>query len=116
MAEKRKTPRIAPFVVPCRVVDRGHRLSGYLTDLSAQGARVSCGATAPEEGSSVVLEVRLGSGTRHSRLDAEVKWVRSEGGGTGHVFGLTFAKVSPEQQRMLESVVEEFRRRAAELL
>ena len=41
--DKRRTPRIQPFVAPCRILeDPGPRpLAGYLTDLSTRGAQVS---------------------------------------------------------------------------
>lgn len=113
--EKRRTPRIQPFVAPCRLVLHGARVPAYLTDLSTLGARVTCeGVEPPMPGTSVTIEVRFGREVRHSRLTAEVKWVRT-GPGATCVFGLTFTGVSPEQQRRLESIVEEFRRRAEQL-
>ena len=42
MTEQRKTPRIHPFVAPCRVVSESRAVAGYLTDLSEAGARVTC--------------------------------------------------------------------------
>jgi hypothetical protein len=112
-SEKRRTPRIQPYVAPCRVATGERRLRGYLADLSSAGARVSCDGPAPAVGARVVLEVRFGSQVRHSRLPAEVKWVRAdEEVGGRHVFGLTFSGVGAEEQRVLDSVVDEFRRRA----
>ena len=116
MAEKRRTPRIQPYVARCGVVAGERRLAGYLADLSPRGARVSCEAPPPVPGEAVVLEVRFGRQPRYSRLPAEVKWVKASAeGALGHTFGLTFTGVTPEEQRVLESVVEEFHRRAAQL-
>ena len=113
MSEKRVTPRIQPYVAPCRVLSGERRIPGYLADLSVRGARVACDTVAPEVGAAVVLEVRFGRQVRHSRLAAEVKWAKPSE--TGHVFGLTFTSVTPQEQLILESVVDEFRRRAAQI-
>ncbi len=108
--EKRKTPRIGPWVAPCIVVDGERRLSAYFTDLSVQGARVSTEEAPPALHARVVVEVRLGRAADASRVPAQVKWVRPRAKGCD--FGLTFTGVKPELQRMLEGVVEEFRRLA----
>jgi hypothetical protein len=115
-AEKRRTPRIQPYVAPCRVLEGTRRLTGYLADLGYHGARVHCQVPPPAAGAAVVLEVRLRRGASRSRLPGEVKWVRARSGEAGgHMFGVTFNGLTAEQQRVVESVVEEFRRRAAEL-
>jgi hypothetical protein len=116
-SDKRRAPRIQPYVAPCRVLEGTRRLTGYLADLGYQGARVHCEAPPPAVGAAVILEVRLGRRTSpRSRLLGEVKWVRARGGqAAGHMFGVTFKELTSEQQRAVESVVEEFRRRAAEL-
>jgi hypothetical protein len=116
--DKRRTPRIQPFVVPCRVLEEpGPRaLAGYLTDLSPRGAQVSTQGLPPTPEAAVVLEVRLGSEpTAATRLPARVKWVRAAEHGDWHAFGLTFEAISAAEQTLLESVVEDFRRRAAQL-
>lgn len=113
-SEKRQTPRIRPFVASCNVVDKERRVSGYLTELSPDGARIQCSEEPPPPGSPVVLEVRLGRRMVRSRLAASVKWVGEVAGG-GWVFGLTFGEIGSEERDLLEAVVEEFRRRAAEL-
>jgi c-di-GMP-binding flagellar brake protein YcgR len=110
-SEKRRTPRIQPYVAPCRVATAERRLRGYLADLSPAGARVSCDGPAPAPGTRVELEVRLGAQLRQFRLPAEVKWIRADAEGR-HVFGLTFGDVGADARAALESVVEEFRRRA----
>ena len=115
--DKRQTPRIQPFVAPCRVLQEpGPRpLPGYLTDLSPRGAQVSTQGLPPPPEALVVLEVRFGSDPAATQLPARVKWVRGAEHGDWHAFGLTFDAISAAEQRMLESVVEEFRRRAAQL-
>ena len=112
--DKRRTPRIQPFVAPCRVLEEpGPRpLAGYLTDLSTRGAQVSTQGLPPVPETAVVLEVRLGSEAAARRLPARVRWVRAAEHGDWHSFGLTFEAVSTAEQRLLEAVVEEFRRRA----
>jgi len=115
-SEKRKVGRIQPFVVSCRVLDEGRVLTGYLMELSTGGARVSCEDEPPALGSAMVLEVRLGKEVPQSRVTVEVKWVRlrSDPGGH-HTFGVDFRGVSPEEEKVIKSIVEEFKRRAAEL-
>ena len=115
-AEKRKTPRISPFVAPCRILDGDRRLAGYLTDLSSGGARVICQTRPPAQGAAVVLEVRFTHNTRYCRFRAEVRWTRPrEGPAQGNAFGLTFTGATPEERELLEAVVHEFQRRAREL-
>jgi hypothetical protein len=118
MAEdKRRTPRIQPFVASCRVLeDPGPRpLSGYLTDLSPRGAQVSTQGLPPTPEAAVILEVRLGNDAAPSRLPARVRWVRPAEHGDWHAFGLTFETLSAAELARLESVVQDFRRRAAQL-
>ena len=116
-SDKRQTPRIQPFVVPCRLLEEpGPRVvAGYLTDLSPRGAQVSTQGLPPAPEASVVLEVRLRSQPAATRLPARVKWVRAAEHGDWHAFGLTFEALSAAEQHVLESVVEDFRRRAAQL-
>jgi hypothetical protein len=102
-------------VAPCRVLDGARRVTGYLADLGYRGARVHCQAAPPAVGAAVILEVRLRRAAGRSRLLGEVKWVRARGQAGGHLFGLTFQELTAEQQRVVESVVEDFRRRADEL-
>ena len=111
--DKRRTPRIQPFVASCRVVEGSRRLPGYLTDLSIAGARVTSEREPPAPGTRVVLEVRFRRQIAHSRVSAEIKWARA--GSDGFACGLTFSGASEAERRVLEGVVEEFRRRAAEL-
>lgn len=114
--EKRKTPRVRPFIVPCRVTATGRQIDGYVTDISARGARVSTDAEVPDAGVSVRIEVRIGRRDSVGSIDGKVKWVRpSEGRGQWHSFGITFVGLSPELAAAIEAVVEDFRRRAAQL-
>lgn len=112
--EKRRTPRIQPFVVPCRIVMGAHRLSAYVTDLGLGGGRVHCDGEAPDPGTLVTLEVRIGRRVAHSRIPAVVKWAKRAPRG-GHDFGLTFEGLPAEDGKALQAVVDEFHRRAAQL-
>ena len=115
--DQRLTPRIQPFVAPCRLLDGERRIPGYLSDLSPRGARVSCDEEPPAVGASVVLEVRFGREALYSRLPADVEWVQPGlEPSSPPDLGLSFKDTSPEDQRVLEAVVEEFRRRADQLL
>ncbi len=111
--DKRKTPRIQPYVASCRLVEGSRRLPGYLTDLSVAGASVHCEREPPAPGTAIVIEVRFGRRVAYSRLSAEVKWARA--GTDGFACGVTFSGATEAERRELEGVVEEFRRRAAEL-
>ena len=112
--EKRKAPRIQPYVAPCRLVHAGRRLAGYVVELSLLGARVSCDVAPPDVAEQVVLEVRFSRQAVFSPLSAEVKWTRPpDAEGSTHLVGLIFRDVSAEQQRTLDRVLDEFRRRAA---
>ena len=108
--EKRKTPRIRPWVAPCVVVDGARRLPAYFTDLSVRGARLSTEVPPPAAHARVVVEARLGRAVSPSRLPGQVKWVKPAE--KGHEFGITFVGITSELQRSLEGVVADFRRLA----
>jgi hypothetical protein len=114
--DKRTTTRVRPFIVPCRVTAAGRQIQGYVTELSARGARLSTEAEVPDAGLSVSLEVRIGPRDAVGTIDGQVKWVRrADGCGQWHTFGVTFVGLSPELAAAIEGVVENFRRRAAQL-
>jgi hypothetical protein len=111
--EQRKTERIQPFVAPCRIVAGPRAFSAYLTDLSAAGARVHCEAEPPAVGTAVVLEIRITRRPPRSRITGHVEWVKPAE--RASLFGLSFANVAADQQRALDGLVADFRRRATEI-
>jgi hypothetical protein len=114
--EKRREPRIQPYVAPCRVLDKARRVSGYVMDLSPTGSRISVESEPPAPGSSVVIEVRFSRSSPHSLLPGQVRWVKGpDGPNNTFTFGMTFEGLNPEQQQVLSAVVEEFRKRADDL-
>jgi hypothetical protein len=113
--EKRRTPRIQPFVAPCHVVAGERRHSAYLTDLSLEGAQVACDASPPALEDWVTLEVRLPRQAERTSLRGRVKWVQAAEGRKGHAFGITFDGMTPAGQSAVAEVLAEFRRLAAEL-
>lgn len=114
LTEKRQVPRIEPFVVPCRLVQRARRCAAYLTDLSARGARLFVDGATPAVGASVALELRIGRQAARSRLRGLVKWTRPRAAG-GHEFGVTWSGLKARDRTALLTVIEEFRRRAAQI-
>ena len=114
LTDKREVPRIEPFVVPCQLVQRVRRRAAYVTDLGARGARVSVDGPTPAVGASVTIELRIGRQAARSRLRGLVKWVRAREGG-GHEFGLTWSGLKARERHALLTVIEEFRRRAAQI-
>jgi hypothetical protein len=113
-AGKRGTQRIQPFVVPCRYVVGETRFPGFLTDLSERGGRVHTEAEPPAVGTSLAVEARLGRQATHRRLPATVRWIRPVPRG-GFLFGMSFDGVGPEEQKILDGVVDDFRRRASSI-
>jgi hypothetical protein len=112
--EKRRTPRIQPFVAPCRYVLGERRLPGFLTDISRAGGRIQTEAAPPAVGALVTVEARLGRQALPVRLPATVRWVGSSPRG-GSVFGVSFDGIGPDERAVLEGVVGEFERRAASI-
>jgi hypothetical protein len=112
--EKRKTPRMQPYIVPCLLLEGEEGRAGYLTDLSSRGGRAVCEGGVPAAGASVVLEFRIGRQVESSRIKAEVKWVKGSVRGMRAV-GLRFERIPPAERKALEALVEGFRRRAAEI-
>ena len=113
--EKRRTPRVQPFVAPCHVVAAERRISAYLTDLSLDGARVACDAEAPALEEWVSLEVRLPRQSERSSLRGRVKWVQPAESRKGHTFGVTFEGMSDAGLAAVSAILALFRRLAAEL-
>ena len=112
--EKRRTKRIQPYVAPCRYVLAGKRIPGFLTELSVRGSRVHTEAEPPAVGAVLIVEARLGRQATHVRLPAIVRWTRPVARG-GFLSGVSFEGIGPEEQRVVEGVVDEFRRRAASI-
>lgn len=113
--EKRQNPRIQPFVAACRYVLEELRTPGFLTDLSRAGARIHADVEGPEKGTAITVEVRMGQMATHVRLPATVRWSQPSDRG-GFVFGVSFDGIGPEEQKILDGVIQEFRRRAAQLV
>ncbi len=115
--DKRRTGRIEPYLASCRVIVGRRRLHGYVTNLSPRGARVYCDERPPRIGQKVSLEIRFKERTRATRVPAEARWVRIAADLTGlHSFGASFKGIGPQARKLVESVLQEFRRRAALLL
>lgn len=114
--EKRETPRIQPFVVPARILDGDRRLSGYVTDLSPRGARVTSEGEPPAVGHVIVLEIRFARRQGKARLSGRVQWSRPLlHPAKGHDFGVTFEGLQRREQELLEAVVKDFHKQAEQL-
>lgn len=113
-AEKRQTQRIHPFVAPCRYVLGDRRLPGFLTDISERGGRIHTEADPPAAGTTLTIEARLGRQAVPVRIPATVRWAGPAPRG-GSMFGVSFDGMGPDEQKVVEGVVEEFRRRAASI-
>jgi len=113
--EKRQAQRIQPFVSPCRYVLGEERHAGFLTDISERGGRVHTEAEPPAVGTSLTIEVRLGRPATLVRVPATVRWARPVSRG-GFLFGTSFDGIGPEERKIVEGVVDEFRRRAASIV
>jgi hypothetical protein len=114
MGKQRQTERIQPFVAACRYVVEDQRFPGFLMNLSSTGARIHSDSEGPPVSRSITVEVRMGRQATHVRLPATVRWGQPSSRG-GFVFGVSFDGIAGEEQRILEGVIEEFRRRAAQL-
>jgi hypothetical protein len=112
--KKRQTERIQPFVAPCRYVLGGQRFPGFLTDLSERGGRIHTEAALPAVGATLALEARLGRQATHVNIPATVRWGHAAPRG-GFLFGVSFDNIGSEEQKVLDGVVAEFRRRAASI-
>ena len=112
--EKRQTQRIQPFVAPCRYVLGEARHSGFLTDISVLGGRIHTEVEPPGVGTVLTVEARLGRSATHVRLPATVRWSRPAPRG-GFLFGVSFDGIGPQEQGVVDGVVDEFRRRAASI-
>jgi Tfp pilus assembly protein PilZ len=112
--EKRSTPRVQPFVVQCSVSAGDLQHSAYLTELSVDGARVVSTKDPPDAGTPLVLDIRFSRRIDPVRVPAKVVWVEPRSGPRGTaVFGVSFDGISAEDRRLLDTVLGEFRRKAA---
>jgi hypothetical protein len=115
-AEKRRTVRIQPFVVPCLLRHGTRSIRGYLLDLSPRGAQVVSEERIPRVGSKVRVEARLAPTVARALLPGEVKWVKAASGRiAGKVCGVTFGRISGAQRKTLDFALGEFQRRAAQI-
>jgi hypothetical protein len=113
--EKRSVRRIEPLVASCRVRYRGRPIAAHLVDLSSRGARIASEEALPKVGSRVMIEARFGT-LPPTQLPGEVKWVKDAATpASGQLCGVTFRRMTGEQQLALEYVLYEFKRRAAQL-
>jgi len=112
--DKRQTQRIQPFVATCRYVLGEERIPAFLTDISKGGGRVRTEAQPPAVGTVLTVEARLGRQSTHVRLPATVRWVRPAPR-AGFLFGVSFDGIGPDEQRVVDGVVDEFHRRAASI-
>ena len=111
---KREAQRIQPFVAPCRYVLAEKRIPGFLTDISERGGRVHTEVEPPAVGTVLTVEARLGRQSTHVRLPATVRWVRPGPRGA-FLFGVSFDGIGTDEQKVVDGVLDEFRRRAASI-
>ncbi len=111
---ERQTLRIQPFVAPCRYVVGESRVPGFLTDISTGGCRVQTDVDPPAKGVALAIEVRLAGKPTHLRIPGTVRWARTSPRG-GFVFGVSFEGIGADEQRVVDDIVEAFRRRAASI-
>ncbi len=113
--DQRRTPRVQPYVVPCRLtLADGRHIGGHVTDLSSRGAQLAADGEPPGEGSRMSIEIHLRRSALWPRATAEVKWIRPAAQvDAPFTCGVTFVDVAPEAQALIEAALDEFRRRAA---
>ena len=111
---ERQAVRIQPFVAPCRYAVADSRVPGFLTDISTRGCRVQTDVEPPVKGTVLAIEVRLAGKPTHLRIPGKVRWGRASPRG-GFVFGVSFEGIGPDEQRVVDDIVEAFRRRAASI-
>jgi hypothetical protein len=109
--QRRQAERIQPFVVPCRYAVGESRVPGFLTNISTLGALVHTDTEPPAAGAAILLEVRLRALPTHVSIRATIRWTQPHERG-GHVFGCRFDSVGEDEQKVLDEVVADFRRRA----
>ncbi len=115
--EKRRAARIQPFVMRCVYVHEGRRVSGYLVDLSAHGARLSLADEPPELGQEITVELRFKGQVARTRLRAQIKWTRGDRQDAGRFLaGLRFVALGEGERRVLAQVLDEYQRKAALLV
>jgi hypothetical protein len=112
---RRRSQRIKPFVAPCRYVLGDERIAGFLTELSREGGRLNTEAEPPAIGAPLVVELRVPRQALALRLPATVRWVRAVVQ-RGHEFGVSFDGASADDQKTLDTLVDEFLRRAASII
>lgn len=112
---RRQSERILPFVAPCRSAVADERVPGFLTDISRQGGRIHTEVEPPAVGAALSVELRVARQPVALRLPATVRWVRPGERG-GFVFGVSFDGAGDDEQKALDSLVEDFLRRAASIV
>jgi len=111
---RRRSERIQPFVAPCRYIVADARVPGFLSDISKHGGRVHTDVEPPPVGANLTVELRVARQPIALRLPAVVRWTRPEERG-GFAFGVSFDGAGAAEQQALDSLVENFLRRAASI-
>ena len=84
------------------------------TSTLLEAAMIATDSEPPGVGTRLVVEARLGRQTTHVRLPGVVRWARQSPRG-GFLFGVSFDGIGPDAQKVLEGIVEDFRRWAAQI-
>ncbi|MBN2370550.1 MAG: PilZ domain-containing protein [Vicinamibacteria bacterium] len=113
--ERRLEPRIQPFVQRCVALAGDRRIPGYVTDLSARGARIISPEKPPPVGTPVILEMAFRRPERRVRIMGSMKWAHSQRDKKDFVFGLAFVDLKREDEELLARVIADFAERAARL-
>jgi len=111
--EKRSLARIQPFIARCVITWGQRRLVAYITDLSLGGVQVACDEPPPPADADVALEARFDPRAEPTRLAARVRWGKPAD--RGHTCGLTFEGLGPQEESILQAVIERILRQADRL-
>ena len=113
--DQREHPRIAPFVVQCRITLGEDTISAYILNLSPGGALIAWPSEEPPPGGArLTVVAHFRSYKAALRLPGRVAWsrVNDQQAGTA-LIGVDFPDLPVAERQVVEEILGEFKSKAA---
>ena len=112
--DQREHPRVAPFVVQCRVLVGDETISAYILNLSQGGALIAWPTDPPPDAAGLTIVAHFRGSKAGVRLPGQVAWGRAkdERAGTAMV-GVNFPDLPDAERQVIEEVLSDFQSKAA---
>lgn len=112
--DQREHPRVAPFVVQCRITHGEETTSAYILNLSPGGALIAWPNQLPQSGARLTIVAHFRGYKAGVRLPARVAWARINDEQAGSaLIGVDFPDLPVAERQVVEEVLADFKGKAA---